>query len=92
MKKGKPKAKPDPADAPAAIPPGTPVLLSAKQVSVAVGVAVRTLRKLRAVGRFPDPDCYVLGSEARWKVETLQRWIDAQPKEQTNARKIPGDT
>lgn len=75
---------------PVAIPPGAPVLLSEGQIGACVGLSDRTVRKLRASGKFPDPDCYLCGM-ARWKPETLARWIDAQPKETTSARRLPAE-
>ena len=82
------KPKPKPAPAPVAIPPGAPVLLDMPTVAACVRIGESTLRRLRAAGSFPEPDCYVCGS-ARWTPSTLERWIAGQPKEAGNARVLP---
>ena len=87
--KAKLKPRPKPPEPTVVLPPGAPVLLDVRQVAACLGFAARTVKKKRAAGDFPDPDCYVF-NESRWKPETVRAWIDAQPKEDTSQRRAPG--
>ena len=39
-----------------------------------LGIGDTTLRKWRASGRIPEPDCRV-GRRPYWRVETIRRWV-----------------
>jgi hypothetical protein len=73
---------------PVALPPGAPVLLSADQVATCLGISYSGFGGLVRSGAFPGPDLRVLG-KPRWTPETVAAWIAAQPRENTNARRLP---
>lgn len=73
--KVKPKAKKE-AKHPT-LPQGCLSLLSKQQIGFAIGVSVRTLEGMIASGDFPPADTRV-GAFPRWRVETLNAWIDGR--------------
>ena len=92
--KDKPKPKPKPKReprVPAALPPGTPAMLSIEQVAAMLGVTSRFVRKLMATGSFPEADSWLGGSLQRWRVATVEKWIDSQPRENTSGRHLPAN-
>ena len=70
------------------LPASVPVVLAPEHIAEALGISIRTLRRMRANSEFPDPDLYVAGM-GRWKPTTLGAWIDRQPKNPNNARRLP---
>ncbi len=51
----------------------TPALLSAAQVSVMLGISVRTLWRLKSAGKIPTT--VRVGNSVRWRREELIAWI-----------------
>ena len=50
-------------------------LMSIAEISKALGIGIRTLWRWVSSGQFPKPDLSI-GRVRRWKVETIQAWID----------------
>ncbi len=55
---------------------GGAVLWSMKTIAGKLGIAVRTLERLRAEGRFPEPDFRLNAKIIRWCPETVQAWLE----------------
>lgn len=60
---------------PATLPPGCDALLSVEQLQVALGVCKRTITGMISAGEFPPHDTRI-GISRRWRVGTLNAWID----------------
>lgn len=54
---------------------GSTRLLSADKLAERLDISVRTLWRLRAVGKLPAP--IRLGGSVRWRLDTIQSWIEA---------------
>ena len=50
-------------------------LISIDGAAAMLGISRRTLFRLRSSGQFPEPDAKI-GRRDRWKIDTIQRWID----------------
>jgi len=63
-----------------------PMLLSARDVAVLLGVGIRTVRAWDASGRIPEPIRLSPGC-VRWKFSELRAWLNSgAPDRQTWAR------
>jgi predicted DNA-binding transcriptional regulator AlpA len=57
------------------VPPGVPRLLTAAEVSDALGVTVRKLRTMIDVGQFPRSKS-PKGMDPRWTTQDVAAWVD----------------
>lgn len=55
--------------------PPAPLLIGARRLAPLLGVAVRTVRKLDAVGGLPSP--VRIGGRVVWRIDEIRDWIDA---------------
>lgn len=50
-------------------------LITAEKLAELLGVSIRTLWRLRRSGKLPAP--VRIGGCVRWRIETVQAWLDA---------------
>jgi predicted DNA-binding transcriptional regulator AlpA len=65
--------------------PGLPQFVDAREIALALGIGVRTFRRLRSEGVFPGPDL-TIGQLKRWSAETVQRWVEANVRTDKGGR------
>ncbi|AGA28740.1 helix-turn-helix transcriptional regulator [Singulisphaera acidiphila] len=61
-----------------ALPADCQTLLSKAQVAAALSLSVRKVEEMISAAEFPKPDLRITGNLPRWRVGTLNAWIDAQ--------------
>ena len=52
-----------------------PLLWSAKEVAIGLGVSVRTIQYWAAASRLPP--CVMLNGHPRWRVADIRAWVEA---------------
>jgi predicted DNA-binding transcriptional regulator AlpA len=62
---------------PPPLPPGCEALLGKAQLCAALGVSLRKLQGMLSAGEFPAADLR-LGAHPRWRVATLNAWVEAR--------------
>jgi predicted DNA-binding transcriptional regulator AlpA len=61
-------------------PAAPPQLATLREVANRLRCTTRHVQKLRATGRFPRPD-WMCGRGPRWRLSTIERWLEAQAPE-----------
>jgi len=51
------------------------LFVSAKELSLMLGISVRQIWRLRATGQLPKP--IYLGSSVKWKINEIAEWVES---------------